>query len=46
MVAEGVESEGQMEFLRKEGCDEFQGYLFGPALPRDEIEVLLRAGMA
>ncbi len=46
VVAEGVESEAQMEFLRKEGCDEFQGFLFAPALPRDEIEVLLRTGMA
>jgi diguanylate cyclase (GGDEF)-like protein len=46
VVAEGVESEAQMDFLRKEGCDEFQGFLYGPALPRDEIEILLRAGMA
>jgi diguanylate cyclase (GGDEF)-like protein len=46
VVAEGVESESQMEFLRREGCDEFQGYLFGPPLPREEIEVLLRAGLA
>jgi EAL domain-containing protein (putative c-di-GMP-specific phosphodiesterase class I) len=46
VVAEGVESESQMEFLRREGCDEFQGYLFGPPLPREEIEVLLKAGLA
>ncbi|MEO8281474.1 MAG: EAL domain-containing protein, partial [Ideonella sp.] len=27
-VAEGVETEAQLEFLRSLGCDEFHGYLF------------------
>jgi EAL domain-containing protein (putative c-di-GMP-specific phosphodiesterase class I) len=32
VVAEGVESEAQREFLRAAGCDQFQGWLYAPAL--------------
>jgi EAL domain-containing protein (putative c-di-GMP-specific phosphodiesterase class I) len=42
-VAEGVETEEQLAFLRDHGCDEYQGYLFGPAVPADELEKLVRA---
>lgn len=39
-VAEGVEREEQLEFLRENGCSAYQGYLAGPALPtRDAIEL-------
>ena len=36
VVAEGVETEQQLELLRKLGCDEMQGYLLSPPLPPDK----------
>lgn len=44
VIAEGVESEEQCAFLRKNMCDEIQGYLFSRPLPPPEIEALLREG--
>ena len=38
VVAEGVESEGQLNLLRKAGCDLVQGYYFSHPLPADEFE--------
>ena len=37
VVAEGVETEQQIEFLRANQCDELQGYYFGRPLPGDEF---------
>lgn len=48
VVAEGVETEEQAQFLRKHSCEELQGYLFSRPLPVDEFEKMLREviGMA
>ena len=40
-VAEGVETEAQRQFLREAGCDQYQGYLFAPALAVPAFEGLL-----
>lgn len=41
VVAEGVETADQRDFLVKEGCDQFQGHLFSPALPIERLEAFL-----
>ncbi len=43
VVAEGVETEEQRLFLRDRGCDEYQGFLFAPALDPVTFEQRLRA---
>jgi diguanylate cyclase (GGDEF)-like protein len=43
IVAEGVETRGQMEFLRDHQCDEFQGFYFSKAVPASKIADLLRS---
>jgi predicted signal transduction protein with EAL and GGDEF domain len=40
-TAEGVETEDQLDWLRTEGCNEVQGFLFSAARPAGEIEALL-----
>jgi diguanylate cyclase len=37
VLAEGVETQVQLDILNAEGCDAVQGYLLGPPLPLDEI---------
>jgi diguanylate cyclase (GGDEF)-like protein/PAS domain S-box-containing protein len=41
VVAEGVETEAQREFLLGSGCRYAQGYLFSPPVPAAELDVLL-----
>ena len=41
VIAEGVETEAQHEFLDALGCPLFQGYLFGKPVPIAEFEKLL-----
>ena len=42
VVAEGVETREQFDALRRNGCEEMQGYLFGRPLAAPDCEVLLR----
>jgi diguanylate cyclase (GGDEF)-like protein len=41
VVAEGVETVEQLEFLKILGCDQYQGYYFSPAVPADAFAALL-----
>jgi diguanylate cyclase (GGDEF)-like protein/PAS domain S-box-containing protein len=41
-IAEGVETEEQLEYLRQHGCDEIQGYYVSRPMSAQEMEVLLR----
>ncbi|RBA22890.1 EAL domain-containing protein [Herminiimonas fonticola] len=42
VLAEGVETEAQCEFLSRNMCDEVQGFLFSKALSAEEMEPILR----
>lgn len=42
VIAEGVETEEQMEFLRENNCDQVQGFLFSKPLPADQALEVLR----
>jgi diguanylate cyclase (GGDEF)-like protein len=46
VTAEGVETEAQLEFLRREGCVEAQGYLIGVPSKAADIQRLLKANPA
>ncbi|MBI4667230.1 MAG: EAL domain-containing protein [Nitrospinae bacterium] len=44
VVAEGVETEEQLEFVRRNGCEEVQGYLYSPPKTAMELTRILAAG--
>jgi EAL domain-containing protein (putative c-di-GMP-specific phosphodiesterase class I)/CheY-like chemotaxis protein len=41
VIAEGVETQGELAFLAQHKCDAIQGYLFSPPLPKEKFEQLL-----
>lgn len=43
VIAEGVETPVQREYLHEHDCDLMQGYIFGKPMPAEEMEQLLRA---
>ncbi len=44
VVAEGVETEAQLELLQNQDCDEWQGFLFSPPLSSVDLTTLLQSG--
>ncbi len=44
VIAEGVETEAQLSFLRSNNCDQIQGYLFSRPVPSHEMSALLQEG--
>ena len=45
VIAEGVETEEQLDFLRRLGCDQYQGYLCSPPVPADAFARRLRESL-
>lgn len=46
VVAEGIETTEQLDFLRRNNCDIGQGYLFSRPVPLEKIQQMLREGIA
>jgi diguanylate cyclase (GGDEF)-like protein/PAS domain S-box-containing protein len=44
VIAEGVETSTQLDFLKERACNEMQGFLFAKPMPHDAIPALLRHG--
>jgi EAL domain-containing protein (putative c-di-GMP-specific phosphodiesterase class I) len=45
VIAEGVETEAQHDFLDLRGCHAFQGYLFGKPVPIEHFDKIARSGL-
>jgi diguanylate cyclase (GGDEF)-like protein/PAS domain S-box-containing protein len=43
VIAEGLETEAQLDFLRAHGCDEGQGYLISKPIPPEALEALVNS---
>lgn len=41
VLAEGVETQRHLDFLREEGCESVQGYLFGKPMPVEDLRLLI-----
>ncbi|MBW4524253.1 MAG: EAL domain-containing protein [Phormidium tanganyikae FI6-MK23] len=41
IVAEGIETQSQLDFFRDRGCDAIQGFFYSPPIPADEMQSLL-----
>ena len=46
VVAQGIETKEQAEFLREQACDEFQGFYFKKPMPASQLTELLLAQSA
>ena len=46
VVAEGVETEAQLAYLREIHCDEAQGFLYSHAIPAEAFELYLKEHLA
>ena len=44
VVAEGVETQAQLDVMRALGCEEMQGFFFSRALPAEQFDALIRSG--
>ena len=44
LIAEGVETEAQLQYLQRHGCDEIQGYYFSRPVPAEAFAELIREG--
>ena len=46
VIAEGVETQGQLEFLQAKGCGQYQGYYFSKPLPVEQFEAYVAERMS
>jgi PAS domain S-box-containing protein len=46
VIAEGVETDAQRNFLARHNCDAFQGYLFSPPIPVDQFDAFIASRAA
>ncbi|AKU21758.1 EAL domain-containing protein [Massilia sp. MB5] len=44
VIAEGVEKDAQLSYLRRHDCDEMQGYYFSRPVPEEEFELMITEG--